>query len=165
MKSKFQNSKFYLHLQQKLKSAMMKHLIQQLQLSVNEDGSEDVLTVLTGNKIEIFFIFLNSKPAGGTVELSEGKSYYVGIYSYDNFDPDLQKECIYETVLFCSKGQPYFEVNFYRIFEINFVVALILLLYISYSSKNTTCLLKLYIYIHQILLLKLSFYNSSSSLK
>ncbi|CAL5989350.1 Hypothetical_protein [Hexamita inflata] len=106
MKSKFQNSKFYLNFEQKLKSAMMKYLIQQLQLSVNEDGSEDVLTVPTGNKIEIFFIFLNSKPAGGTVELSEGKSQYVGIYSYDNFDPDLQKECIYETVLFCSKGQP-----------------------------------------------------------
>ncbi|CAL6103557.1 Hypothetical_protein [Hexamita inflata] len=81
------------------------HLIQQLQLSVNEDGSEDVLAVPTGSKREMFFIFLNSKPAGGTAELSEGKSYYVSIYQYDNFDPDLRREYVSETMLFCLKGQ------------------------------------------------------------
>ncbi|CAL6048972.1 Hypothetical_protein [Hexamita inflata] len=53
----------------------------------------------------MFFIFLNSKPAGGTAELSDGKSYYVGIYLYDNFDPDLRRECVSETMLFCLKGQ------------------------------------------------------------
>ncbi|CAL5974806.1 Hypothetical_protein [Hexamita inflata] len=59
----------------------------------------------TCSKRETFFIFQNSKPAGGTAELSDGKSYYVGIYLYDNFDPDLRRECVSETMLFCLKGQ------------------------------------------------------------
>ncbi|CAL5989964.1 Hypothetical_protein [Hexamita inflata] len=81
------------------------YLIQQLYLFINEDWSEDVLTVTTCSKGELFFIFLNSKPAGGTVELSDGKSYYVDIYLYDNFDPDLRRDCVSETMLFCLKGQ------------------------------------------------------------
>ncbi|CAL6059188.1 Hypothetical_protein [Hexamita inflata] len=68
--------------------------IQQLYLFVNNDRSEEVVTVTAGSKQDIILIFQKLKPVGGKTELSEDKSQYVGIYSHNNFDSQRRKVSI-----------------------------------------------------------------------
>ncbi|CAL6030655.1 Hypothetical_protein [Hexamita inflata] len=60
---------------------------------------------MAGTKREMNIIFLNLKPTDDIAGQSEDKSYYVGIYSYNNFGSDQQMERVSQTYVSRAKGQ------------------------------------------------------------